>query len=120
MGEGLADELFWSPDPVAALDDAAPPRDGLELLAPALVELDARQTLPAVLRRQVALRDDARAPLPLFGAVVAIDLGRDRAYVGRIQEPPDDAPPFREPDAKTLKRMMPATTTQGILVDLRR
>jgi hypothetical protein len=119
MNERPADDLFWSSDAVAAVAKVAPPRDGLQLLAPAQVEVEVRQNLPAVLRRKTSLRDDMLAPLPRFATIVALDLVSDEAFAGPAQATRDGEPSFREPDAKTLARVMPAKTTQALLVDLR-
>jgi hypothetical protein len=119
MNESISDDVFWSSDPAARVGELAPPRDGLELLAPRRVELDARRTLPVVLRRKVALRDDMQAPLPRFGIVVALDRDADVAFAGLATAPRDGERPFRAPDDQTLARVAPAVTTRAIVVDLR-
>ncbi|MGZ6142986.1 MAG: hypothetical protein ACXWLM_06590 [Myxococcales bacterium] len=115
----ITDDIFWSADPAAAVAKAAPAREGLELFAPASVDLAARQTLPVVLRRRVSVRDDMIAPLPFFGALVALDLDADEAFAGRARAPHDDARPFRPPDPRGLEKVMPGMTTQPLAVDLR-
>ncbi len=119
MIERPADELFWLSGPVEEVAKVAPPRDGLTLLLPARVDLGARKSLPAVLRRKASMRDDMLAPLQRFGVVVALDLGTDQAFAGLARPPLDGEPTFREPAKKALSEVAPMKTTQQLLVDLR-
>jgi hypothetical protein len=119
MSDRPADELFWSSGPVGAVAKAVPPRDGVQLLVPARVDLGERQTLPAVLRRKASMREDLVAPLLRFGVVVALDLEKDEAFAGLAQAPRDNAGAFVEPDAEQLEQAGEGKTTQALQVDLR-
>src|SRR4051794_19686850 len=113
----VADDLFWSADPVEALDQVAQER-GLSLFAPREVDLAARETLPVVLRRRVTMAEDAAAPLPISGVVIAMDVARNEIHAGFAAIRGDDTPAWQPPDPQAIAGMR-GTTTQPMLVDLR-
>jgi hypothetical protein len=116
-GHSMTDELFWSADPAAALEDV-PLQRGLELLAPAQVDLARRATLPVVVRRKVSMRDDARAPLPRFAALLAVDLDRNLLYTDLAVATRDDGGRWAAPDEAALAQMR-GDSSQALTVDLR-
>lgn len=112
-------ELFWSPDPVAALERAVPAKDGLEVFAPSGVDLETRTSVPVVLRRKGTLAESARSPLRRFAVVLVLDLGADEAFAGPAVLPRGEERPFRVPDEATLAGMAPGLTTEQVVLDLR-
>jgi hypothetical protein len=120
MVEAPSDEIFWSPDPAAVLGKAVPAQPGVALFAPSRVEVASRQTLPVVLRRKATMADDALSPLPQFGVLFAVDPRSGRAAAALASPPAHGEGEFREPDPKTLKKMMPGMTTRTLVADLRK